>query len=136
MTKRPTGISAEMAKQSVAAPEVVAGGSETRTLTLRLAPVVHDQLREMADWYRDRFQSGVVVLGAVKDGKPVIVAAVTDDLIARGLKAGDLVREVAKVVGGGGGGRADLATAGGRNPELLSAALDAVRGHVEATLKD
>ena len=95
-----------------------------------------DQLREMADWYRDRFQSGVVVLGTVKDGKPVIVAAVTDDLIARGLKAGDLVREVAKVVGGGGGGRADLATAGGRNPELLSAALDAVRGHVEATLKD
>ena len=120
--------------------EVLLGGVlETKGTHLLAAQVKAgdtDQLREMADWYRDRFQSGVVVLGAVKDGKPVIVAAVTDDLIARGLKAGDLVREVAKVVGGGGGGRADLATAGGRNPELLSAALDAVRGHVEATLKD
>ena len=95
-----------------------------------------EQLREMADWYRDRFASGVAVLGAVKDGKPVIVAAVTKDLIARGLKAGDLVREVAKIVGGGGGGRPDLATAGGRNPELLAAALNAVRELVEAALPD
>jgi alanyl-tRNA synthetase len=72
-----------------------------------------DRLREMADWFRDRVKSGVAVLGTVKDGKPLIVAAVTEDLIGRGLKAGDIVREVAKVVGGGGGGRADMAQAGG-----------------------
>jgi alanyl-tRNA synthetase len=61
---------------------------------------------------------------------------VTDDLIGRGLKAGDIVREVAKVVGGGGGGRADMAQAGGRNPEKLAEALDTVRSLVEASLKE
>ena len=120
--------------------ETLLGGvMETKGTHLLAAQVnVSDteQLREMADWYRDRFPSGVAVLGAVKDGKPVIVAAVTKDLIARGLKAGDLVREVAKIVGGGGGGRPDLATAGGRNPELLAAALNAVRELVEAALPD
>ena len=95
-----------------------------------------DRLREMADWFRDRVKSGVAVLGTVKDGKPLIVAAVTEDLIGRGLKAGDIVREVAKVVGGGGGGRADMAQAGGRNPEKLAEALDTVRALVEATLKE
>ncbi|MBK7217096.1 MAG: alanine--tRNA ligase [Candidatus Promineofilum sp.] len=95
-----------------------------------------DRLREMADWFRDRVKSGAAVLGTVKDGKPLIVAAVTEDLIARGLKAGDIVREVAKVVGGGGGGRADMAQAGGRNPEKLAEALDTVRSLVETTLKE
>jgi alanyl-tRNA synthetase len=95
-----------------------------------------DRLREMADWFRDRVKSGVAVLGTVKDDKPLIVAAVTEDLIGRGLKAGDIVREVAKVVGGGGGGRADMAQAGGRNPEKLAEALDTVRSLVEATLKE
>ncbi|MBP8949574.1 MAG: alanine--tRNA ligase, partial [Candidatus Promineofilum sp.] len=95
-----------------------------------------DRLREMADWFRDRVKSGVAVLGTVRDGKPLIVAAVTEDLIGRGLKAGDIVREVAKVVGGGGGGRADMAQAGGRNPEKLAEALDTVRALVEATLKE
>ncbi len=95
-----------------------------------------DRLREMADWFRDRVKSGVAVLGTVKDGKPIIVAAVTEDLIGRGLKAGDIVREVAKVVGGGGGGRADMAQAGGRNPEKLAEALDTVRTLVEGSLKE
>ena len=95
-----------------------------------------DRLREMADWFRDRVKSGAAVLGTVKDGKPLIVAAVTEDLIARGLKAGDIVREVAKVVGGGGGGRADMAQAGGRHPEKLAEALDTVRSLVEASLKE
>ena len=95
-----------------------------------------DRLREMADWFRDRVKSGVAVLGTVKDGKPLVVAAVTEDLIGRGLKAGDIVREVAKVVGGGGGGRADMAQAGGRNPEKLAEALDTVRSLVEASLKE
>jgi alanyl-tRNA synthetase len=90
----------------------------------------------MADWFRDRVKSGVAVLGTVKDGKPLIVAAVTEDLIGRGLKAGDIVREVAKVVGGGGGGRADMAQAGGRNPDKLAEALDTVRALVEGSLKE
>ena len=93
-------------------------------------------LREMADWFRDRVQSGAAVLGTVSDGKPVLIATVTDDLIARGLKAGDLAREVAKIVGGNGGGRPNMAQAGGRDPERLPDALAAVPALVAKTLKD
>jgi len=93
-----------------------------------------DQLREMADWFRDKVKSGVAVLGTVSNGKPVIIATVTDDLIARGVKAGDLVREVAMIVGGSGGGRPNMAQAGGRDPEKLAEALAAVSSLVEAAL--
>ena len=93
-----------------------------------------DQLREMTDWFRDRVKSGVAVLGTVSNGKPVIIATVTDDLIARGVKAGDLVREVAKIVGGSGGGRPNMAQAGGRDPEKLGEALAAVKALVESAL--
>ena len=93
-----------------------------------------DQLREMADWFRDRVDSGVAVLGMVNDGKPTIIATVTDDLIARGVKAGDLVREVAKTVGGSGGGRPNMAQAGGGDPAKLSDALAGVGRLVESAL--
>lgn len=82
-----------------------------------------ETLREMADWFRDRLGSAVVVLGAVMDGRPALVAAVTPDLVKRGLHAGNLVKQVAEVVGGGGGGRPTLAEAGGRDPERLPEAL-------------
>jgi alanyl-tRNA synthetase len=95
-----------------------------------------DGLREMVDWFRDKVGSGAAVLGAVSNGKPVIVAAVTDDLVARGLKAGDLVREVATMVGGSGGGRPNMAQAGGRDPEKLPEALAAVEGLVAAALPE
>ncbi|MFZ0546384.1 MAG: alanine--tRNA ligase [Candidatus Promineifilaceae bacterium] len=93
-----------------------------------------DGLREMADWFRDRVKSGVAVLSAVSDNKPLLIVAVTEDLTKRGLKAGDIVREVAKIVGGGGGGRPTLAQAGGKNPEKLPEAMDAVPGLVERFL--
>ena len=82
-----------------------------------------ETLREMTDWLQDRLGSAVIVLGAVMGGKPGFVAAVTPDLVERGLKADALVREVAEVVGGGGGGRATLAQAGGRDPHLIGEAL-------------
>lgn len=85
-----------------------------------------DTLREMTDWCRNKLPSVVVVLGAVIDGKPNFVAAVTNDLVDRGLRAGDLIRRVAQVVGGGGGGRPTLAQAGGRFPERLQEALAVV----------
>ena len=90
-----------------------------------------DGLREMADWFRDKVGSGTAVLATVLNGKPLIVATVTDDLIKRGLKAGDLVRDVAKMVGGGGGGRPNMAQAGGRDASKLPEALTAVAGLVE-----
>jgi alanyl-tRNA synthetase len=85
-----------------------------------------DGLREMADWFRDRVTSGVAVLGAVVNGKVLLVVAVTDDLVSSGVKAGDLIGNVAKIVGGGGGGRPTLAQAGGKDPDKLPEALSAV----------
>ncbi len=85
-----------------------------------------DTLREMSDWFRNKLGSVAVVLGAVINGKPNFVAAVTPDLVERGLRAGDLVKKVARAVGGGGGGRPTLAQAGGRDPDRLDEALDLV----------
>ena len=68
----------------------------------------------------------VIVLGAVINEKPNFVAAVTPDLVERGLKAGTLIKQVARVVGGGGGGRPTLAQAGGRDPHRLDEALSLV----------
>ncbi len=105
-----------------------------KVLTATVKGVDVDGLRQMADRFRDHVGSGTAVLATVKDNKPIIIAVVTKDLIARGLKAGDIVREVAKMVGGGGGGRPDLAQAGGRDASKLPAALDAVLGLVEKAL--
>jgi alanyl-tRNA synthetase len=95
-----------------------------------------DNLREMADWYRDKVGSGTAVIGTVINGKPLLIATVTEDLIKRGVKAGDLVRDVAKIVGGGGGGRPNMAQAGGRDPEKIPEALAAVPALVKAALDE
>jgi len=94
-----------------------------------------DNLREMSDWFNDKIGSGIAVLATISSGKPVIIARVTADLIERGVKAGDLVRDVARIVGGGGGGRPNMAQAGGRDPGKLPEALAAVPGLVEQALK-
>jgi alanyl-tRNA synthetase len=91
-------------------------------------------LREMSDWFRDRLGSGVVVLGTVIEGKPNIIATVTQDLTKRGLHAGHLIKEVAKVVGGGGGGKPTMAQAGGKDPARLSEALARVENLVGQTV--
>ena len=82
-----------------------------------------DVLREMAVHLRDRLGSGVVMLGAVANEKPMLVSMVTPDLVEKGLNAATLVREVAAAVGGGGGGKPDMAQAGGSKPEKLEEAL-------------
>lgn len=87
----------------------------------------------MVDVLRQRLGSGVVVLGARGDGKVTLLAAVTQDLAGR-VHAGDLVKALAQLVGGGGGGRPDLAQAGGRLPEKLEEALAAVTAEVARQL--
>ena len=93
-----------------------------------------DAMREITDWYRARVKSGVIVLGATIEGRPQIVAAVTEDLAKRNLHAGKLAGAVAKVVGGGGGGKPTLAQAGGRDPKRLDEALALVPGLVNEAL--
>nr|NIO70999.1 alanine--tRNA ligase [Anaerolineae bacterium] len=94
-----------------------------------------ETLREMSDWFRDRLGSGVIVLGAAMDGRPGFVAAVTPDLVERGLHAGQLVKAVAQVVGGGGGGKPTLAQAGGKDVSKVGDALQIVPGLVAGFLK-
>jgi alanyl-tRNA synthetase len=91
-------------------------------------------LREMSDWFRDRLGSGVVVLATVFEGKPSLIATVTEDLIKRGLHAGKLVKEVAQVVGGGGGGKPTMAQAGGKDASRLDEALAKVDALVSETI--
>ena len=94
-----------------------------------------DALRSLADQFRQKHPSGVVVLGTVINEKPSLIAAVTPDLIRRGLKAGDLIKRVAQVVGGGGGGRPDMAQAGGKDPAKLPEALAQVESYIQENLK-
>jgi alanyl-tRNA synthetase len=95
-----------------------------------------DILRQMTDSFRARYADGAVVLGSVVAGKPVFVASVSDELIAKGLHAGEIVKAGAQVVGGGGGGRPNMAQAGGKDPEKLAEALDQVRSLISAKLGD
>ncbi len=94
-----------------------------------------ETLREMADWFRDKMKGGVIVLGTVIEDKPLFIAATTKELNARGIHAGTLVRQVAQRVGGGGGGRPDMAQAGGRDVGKLDEALAAVGELVKAALR-
>jgi alanyl-tRNA synthetase len=95
-----------------------------------------DELRTLGDKLREKLKSGVGVLGAVLEDKVQILCVVTDDLIqAKNLKAGDIVREVAKLVEGGGGGKPHLALAGGKRADQLSTALAAVPGILKKQIK-
>ena len=90
-------------------------------------------LRETMDKLKDKLKSAVIVLGSVLEGKVALIAGVTPDLTAR-VKAGELVNSVALQVGGKGGGRPDMAQAGGTQPENLAAALASVKTWVEQRL--
>ncbi len=114
------------------AAEEVAG---VTVLAARLEGADEDALRQLTDRFRARYPSGVIVLGTVINGRPRLVAAVTEDLTQRGLHAGQLVKHVAQQVGGGGGGRPTLAQAGGKDPERLDQALGSVRKWVETHLQ-
>jgi alanyl-tRNA synthetase len=82
-----------------------------------------ETLREFIDRLRGKGRSVAILLGSKSDGKVALTAAVSKDLISRGVSASDAVRAAAKVVGGGGGGRPDLAEAGGKHPEKLADAI-------------
>jgi alanyl-tRNA synthetase len=104
-------------------------------LTATIPNVSSDALRELADEFRQKHSSGVVVLATTINDKPSFIAALTPDLVKRGLKAGDLIKRVAAVVGGGGGGRPDMAQAGGKDPSKIVEALDQVAPYIKENLK-
>jgi alanyl-tRNA synthetase len=89
-----------------------------------------DGLRALVDRHREQIKSGVVVLAAPVDGKVLIVAGVTPDLVKK-IPAGQVVKQLAPIVGGGGGGRPDFAEAGGKDPSKIGELLAASRAVVE-----
>ena len=109
--------------------------SGIKVLAQRVDELGPQELRELADTLRGKLGSGVVVLGRAAGDKASLLVAVTSDLIRR-VPAGDLVRALGKRIGGGGGGRPDMAEAGGREvsrlDEALGAALEEVKRCVEA----
>jgi alanyl-tRNA synthetase len=94
-----------------------------------------DTLRQMADLFRAKNPTGVVVLGSVINDKPMIISAVTEDLVKRGINAGELVRHAAALIGGSGGGRPVLAQAGGKDatklPEALASIVDLLKEKIK-----
>ena len=82
-----------------------------------------DSMREISDWLRDKMGSGIVVLGAVINDRPTISVGITRDLVDGGADARDYARDLGRIIGGGGGGRPDMAQAGGRNADKLDEAI-------------
>jgi len=93
-----------------------------------------ERMRDMADQLRESLGSSVIVLGAIISDKPSLVAAVTRDLVERELHAGKLVGQIARVIGGGGGGSPTMAQAGGRDSDKLDSALAQTPGLVDNML--
>ncbi len=96
---------------------------ETSVIISRLSTTSVEQARAAIDMLKKKGKSAVVVFGFADDGKVTLLAGVTDDLVKKGLKADDIVRQIAPVVDGGGGGRAQMAQAGGKKPEKIEDAL-------------
>ena len=106
---------------------------DVRVLSARVANADRESLRQLVDALRQKLGSGVVVLGAADDGKVALISGVTKDLTPR-LHAGKIVQAVAKQVGGSGGGRPDLAEAGGKDTNSLDKAIGGVYEIVEQML--
>jgi len=96
-----------------------------RVLVREVPPAPAAELRQLADLLRDKLGSGIVVIGTREEGKVALVVTVSEDLRSR-VPAGRLVKEIAALVGGSGGGRDDFAQAGGKQPEKLAEALGRV----------
>ena len=91
-------------------------------------------LRDTGDVIKNKLGSGIVVLASEHEGKPGIIIMVTPDLVNKGIKANELIRDIAKFIGGSGGGKADMAQAGGKNSDKIDEAIQAVRQIVQKAL--
>jgi alanyl-tRNA synthetase len=101
-----------------------------KVLVAKIPATRMEILREMSDIIRDKLKSAIVVLGTVYQDKPAFIAAVTPDLVEKGYDAGKIVKQVAGVAGGSGGGKASLAQAGGKDKKKLDEALKLVKSLV------
>jgi alanyl-tRNA synthetase len=116
---------AAMQSQAPAIAERLLTGQQGKLLVANLGDANAELLRAVIDVLKTKVTSGVVVLGGVADGKVSLICYVTSDLVKQGKHAGKIVGELARICGGGGGGKPDLAQAGGKLPDKLAEALAA-----------
>ncbi|WP_217586796.1 alanine--tRNA ligase [Lentibacillus saliphilus] len=109
--------------------------SGVQLLTQKVNVKNMNQLRSMLDELKQKLSSGVILLAAENDGKVQLAAGVSDDLIQRGLHAGQLIKQAATICGGGGGGRPDMAQAGGKQPEKIAEALQSAQTFITNHIK-
>ena len=109
--------------------------SGVKLLATAVADVDMNGLRDLGDQLKEKLGEGVVVLASAKDGKVNLVAMATDGAMAKGAHAGNLIKGIAALVGGGGGGRPNMAQAGGKNPEGIPAAVAEVSNVLAGQIK-
>ena len=97
---------------------------------------IMDELKDLGNAILNKVDSGVAVLGSIVNDKPSMVIVVTDDLIKKGIKAGDLAKEIGASMGGGGGGKPNLATAGGKDKKSLELALSNSKKILESKIEE
>ncbi len=105
-----------------------------KVLAAKVEGVDMNGLRDLGDQLKDQLSEGVVVLASAANGKVSLMAMATKEAVSRGAHAGNLIREIASLVGGGGGGRPNMAQAGGKNPEGIDAAVAKVKEVLERQL--
>ncbi|MCX5990786.1 MAG: alanine--tRNA ligase [Chloroflexi bacterium] len=121
-------IARQMAGPLLSQVKVING---VNVLSAKVSATSPEAVREVGDRLKEELKSGVIVLGAVYNERPSLLSMVTPDLIAKGFHAGDLVKQVAKVVGGGGGGKAELGQGSGKDATKLEEALKQAASLVE-----
>ena len=99
---------------------------DVKLLATKVSGVEMNGLRDLGDQLKEKLGDGVVVLISDKDGKVNMIAMATDGAMSKGAHAGNLIKGIAALVGGGGGGRPNMAQAGGKNPAGIDAAIAAV----------
>ena len=106
----------------------------TKLLASKVSGVDMNGLRDLGDQLKEKLGEGVVVLASDKDGKVNLIAMATDGAMAAGAHAGNLIKSIAGLVGGGGGGRPNMAQAGGKNPAGIDAAVEEAAKALEGQL--
>jgi len=117
-------LSRKSAGDILSKSEVING---IKVLAVQVETAKVDSLREMADALKEKLGSAIIVLAAVIDEKPSFIAMVTPDLVQKGYHAGEIIKKVAGIAGGGGGGKPGMAQAGGKDKSKIGEALEAVK---------
>src|SRR5207244_2104021 len=131
--RRPEGGSGVSADDLLAAAQEIAGAT---VVVQAVGAATPDEMRQLVDVLRRKQPTRLaVLLAAAADGKVQLVAGLSRDLVDAGLHAGNWLKEVAPIVGGGGGGRPDLAQAGGKRPDQVPAAMEKAVQTIRAKLE-